>query len=112
MTPIGGLPPGRSGYVFTRVSGGWAVQPGSGAGPRCTGCTARPLPVYFLADRARSARIVGLANRVAPAARPDAVWLTSYPASPWGDTGGFAQEFSAAGKPLGPRPGQPPDHRS
>ncbi len=105
MSPIGGLPPERSDYVFTRVAGGWAVQPGTGASPRCAGCAARPLPVYFLGDRASSARIVGLANRVAPAARPGAVWLTSYPASSHGTAvaTGFAQEFSAAGNPLGPR---------
>lgn len=105
MTPIGGLQPSRSDYVFTRVEGGWAVQPGAGASPRCAGCAARPLPVYFLGDHARSARIVGLANRVAPAARTGAVWLTSYQASPHGAAGatGFAQEFSAAGTPLGPR---------
>ena len=105
MRRIGGLPPIRSGYVFTRVRGGWAVQPGAGAGPWCAGCAARPLPVYFLADHASSARIVGMANRVAPAAEPGAVWLTSYPIGPHGTAGatGFAQEFSAAGEPLGPR---------
>jgi len=52
---------------------------------------------------------VGLADWVAPAARPDAVWLTSYPGgagafgSGQGRTSGFTQEFSAAGKPLGPK---------
>ena len=99
MTPIGGLPPLRSGYVFTRITGGWAVQAGAGAGPWCPGCAAGPLPVYFLADSARSARIVGLANRVAPAAEPDAVWLTTYPASLQraGERGG------AGFAPLGPR---------
>ncbi len=88
--------------MFTRVGGGWAVQPSAAAGPWCTGCAARPLPVWFLADRAGSARIVGLADRVAPAAEPGAVWLTSYLADTAGETG-FAQEVSAAGKPLGPR---------
>ncbi|HEX7993930.1 MAG TPA: hypothetical protein VF506_08415, partial [Streptosporangiaceae bacterium] len=77
MTTIGGLPPIRSGYAFTRITGGWAVQANAGAGPWCTDCQAQPLPVYFLADNARSARIIGLANRVAPAADPSAVWLTT-----------------------------------
>ena len=107
MTPIGGLPPLRSGYEFTRIIGGWAVQAGAGAGPWCSGCAAGPMPVYFLADKARSARIVGIANRVAPAAEPEAVWLTTYPASPQRASerggAGFAQEFSASGEPLGPR---------
>ena len=63
------------------------------------------MPVYFLGDLASSARIVGLANLVAPSARPGAVWLTSYPTSSHGMavSTGFAQEFSAAGQPLGPR---------
>ncbi len=105
VTRIGGLPPARSGYVFTRVGGGWAVQPGAGAGPWCAGCAERPLPAYFLGDRAGAAQIVGKANQVAPAAEPGAVWLTSYPAGHRGTGGGtgFAREFSAAGKPLGPR---------
>lgn len=104
-TRIRGLPRARSAYVFTRVVGGWAVQPGTGAGAWCAGCAAQPMPVYFLADQASLARIVGLANRVAPAAEPGAVWLTSYPAGPRGTAGatGFAQEFAATGKPLGPR---------
>jgi hypothetical protein len=113
MTLIGGLPPIRSGYVFTRISGGWAVQASAGAGPWCAGCEARPLPVYFLADNARSARVVGLADGIAPAADPRAVWLTTFPSlQQGGDPGsvGFAQEFSASGKPLGPRVRLPGGH--
>jgi hypothetical protein len=106
MTTIGGLPPIRSGYVFTRITGGWAVQANAGAGPWCADCQAQPLPVYFLADNARSARIIGLANRVAPAADPSAVWLTTYRSARQGGGrgyAGFAQEFSASGDPLSPR---------
>src|SRR6266852_320159 len=109
MAPIGGLPLAKSGYVFTRVRGGWAVQPGLAAGPGCAGCGARPSPVYFLADRARSATLAGTADRVAPAADSGAVWLTSYPAGagPFGANSGgpvgFAREVSATGDPLGPR---------
>jgi hypothetical protein len=109
MAPIGGLPLAKSGYVFTRVTGGWAVQPGAATGPRCAGCGTRPWPVYFLADRARSATLVGAADRVAPAAESGAVWLTSHPVGPGpfgadpGGAVGFAREVSAIGKPLGPR---------
>jgi hypothetical protein len=109
MAPIGGLPLATSGYVFTRVRGGWAVQPGLAAGPGCAGCGARPSPVYFLADGAMSATLVGTADRVAPAAESGAAWLTSYPAgagpfgaNPGGPVG-FAREVSATGDPLGPR---------
>jgi hypothetical protein len=105
ITRIGGLPSATHDYAFTRVMGGWAVQPGTGAGAWCSGCVAWPLPVYFLADRARSARLVGLANRVAPAARTGAVWLTTLAAGAHGNTQAtaFAQELSATGEPLGPR---------
>jgi hypothetical protein len=113
MTTIGGLPAIRSGYIFTRVGGGWAVQASGGAGPWCSGCESRPLPVYFLGDNAGSARIVGLADGVAPAADTRAVWLTTFPSSQQnGDPGsvGFAQEFSASGKAIGPRIRLPGGH--
>ena len=113
MTRIGGLPAVSAGYVFTRIRGGWAVQAGAGAEPGCAGCEARPLPVYFLADNAGSARAVGLADGVAPAADPGAVWLTTFPSSQRnGEPGsvGFAQEFSASGKALGARVRLPGGH--
>src|SRR5260221_1518167 len=109
MAPTGGLPLATAGYVFARVGGGWAVQPGLAAGPGCGGCGARPSPVYFLADRAMSATLVGTADRVAPAAESGAVWLTSYPAGAGpcgamrGGRVGSARKVSAPGDPLGPR---------
>ncbi len=113
MTTIGGLPPIRSGYVFTRIGGGWAVQANGGTAPGCAGCESRPLPVYFLADNAESVSIVGLADGVAPAADPQAIWLTNFPSSQRsGDPGavGYAQEFSVSGKALSPRVRLPGDH--
>jgi hypothetical protein len=113
MTTIGGLPAVSSGYIFTRIEGGWAVQADAGAAPGCAGCEARPLPVYFLADNAGSVRIVGLADGVAPAADPRAIWLTTFPNSQRsGDPGavGYAQEYSVAGKALGPRVRLPGGH--
>jgi hypothetical protein len=109
MVPIGGLPLTKSGYVFTRIRGGWAVQPGLAAGGGCADCGARHSPVYLLADRARSATLIGAADRVAPAAEFGAMWLTSFPvgAGPFGTSPGgpvgSAREVSATGKPLGPR---------
>jgi hypothetical protein len=100
---IGGLPSAASGYQFTTVSGGWAVQAGPGAQPHCPGCAGPPRPVYFLGDRADSVTWVGLASAIAPGAVPGAMWLTSYP--PDADTGtasGTAREVSVTGKPLGP----------
>jgi len=99
---IGGLPPDGSGYQFTSVAGGWAIQAGPGVRPGCPGCAGPPRPVYFLPDHARSVTRVGLASAIAPAAVPRAVWLTTYP--PDADTAsaaGTAREVSVTGTPLG-----------
>ena len=40
---IGGLPRHNSGYVFRRIGGGWAIQPGPGAPHGCGNC-ARLIP--------------------------------------------------------------------
>ena len=101
---IGGLPHDSSGYQFTAVAGGWAVQASLGAQPACGGCAGPPRPVYFLADRAQSVTEVGLANAVAPGAVPGTVWLSSYP--PDADTSvasAVAREVSVTGAPLGPQ---------
>jgi hypothetical protein len=103
VKPIGGLPPQRSGYQFTRTVGGWAVQAGPGAGPGCGSCAGPQRPVYFLADRAQAVTWVGMADAVAPGPTAGALWLTSYP--PGADVrtiSGTAREVSIAGRPLGP----------
>jgi hypothetical protein len=103
MVPIGGLPPQRSGYEFTRAAGGWAIQAGPGLPAGCGTCAGPPRAVYFLADRAQSVTRVGLADAVAPTAA-GALWLTSYP--PDADPGtavGTAREVSTSGAPRGPQ---------
>jgi hypothetical protein len=103
LVPIGGLPPQRSGYQFTRAAGGWAIQAGPGTQAGCGTCAGPRRPVYFLADRARSATRVGLADAVAPAAA-GALWLTSYPpAADPGTAAGTAREVTITGAPLGPQ---------
>ena len=74
---IGGLTADDSGYQFTRVGGGWAVQDN---GTFCGGgdCATSPGPVWFLATGAPTAIPVGTADLVAPADDADALWLTSY----------------------------------
>jgi hypothetical protein len=52
---IGGLPADSSGYQFTRVGGGWAVQADAAATTACGDCAGAPRPVWFLADGAQSA---------------------------------------------------------
>jgi hypothetical protein len=95
--PIGGLPVDASGYRFTRVAGGWAVQATSDARLRCGTCAGPRLPVYFLADGARSVTPAGAANEVAPGAAAGALWLTSYPAGADISTAsGTAREINVA----------------
>lgn len=97
VAPIRGLPDDRHGYVFTRVGGGWAIQPAS-----CGTCLG-PLPVYFLPDRAGQVTRVGSGNLVAPSAATGAMWLTSYPAA--ADPArmpGIAQQYTDAGAATGP----------
>jgi hypothetical protein len=109
--PIGGLPPDGSGYQFTSVAGGWAIQAGPGAQSGCSGCAGPPRPVYFLGNHAPSATRVGLANAVAPGATPGAVWLTSFP--PDADAGtatSTAREVSVTGTPLGSPVTLPPGY--
>jgi hypothetical protein len=102
VQPIEGLPAQLSGYQFTRVPGGWAVQAIPVVQTSCVGCTIPPRAVYFLADAGRSVAKVGLADAVAPGIT-GTLWLTSYP--PGADPGTAAvsaQEVSLAGRPLGP----------
>ena len=100
--PIGGLPRHQSGYQFTRVSGGWAVQANPGTHLRCGTCAGPRAAVYFLAGGAQSATLVGTADEVAPGASARSLWLTSYP--PGADmtsTAGTAQEVRITGAPAG-----------
>ena len=94
VATILGLPSDRFGYVFTRIDGGWAIQPdppgpagcsncsppAPSPGPAsCGDCTGPPTPVFYLADRARRAVMVGSASLVAPAAVKGQMWLTTFP---------------------------------
>jgi len=100
---IAGLPLDRSGYLFTRMGGGWAVTPGAAAWPGCANCAGRPQPVYYLADHAQSVIRIGVADDVAAGAAAGTLWLTSYP--PGADLGsatGTAQAVSVVGAPPGP----------
>ena len=99
---IGGLPADASGYQFTRVGGGWAVQ---ADGTSCGGgdCATPPGPVWFLGNGAQSATPVGTADLVAPAAGTDALWLTSYvPTANSATAAGLAREVSPTGAQLAP----------
>jgi hypothetical protein len=118
--PIRGLPRG-SGYVFTRVEGGWAIQPqpprpaacGDCAGgpvqpapdviTGCTSCPGLPVPVYYVGDGSPIATIVGVATMIAPAAANGVIWLTSFPADAGlGMSPGVARAFTGFGQVAGP----------
>lgn len=102
--PIGGLPQSSRGYAFIRVGGGWAIQPAAPVRLGSCGCGGAPLPVYFLADGARSVTGIGTADLVAPAATPGALWLTSYPPGTDSSTAaGTAREVSVTGASAGPQ---------
>jgi hypothetical protein len=95
---IVGLPANRSGYQFSRVAGGWAVQASMAAPAACGGCAGVPAPVWFLPDGARSVTMAGPANLVAPAATAGTLWLTSYaPGATMTTAAGTAREVGAAG---------------
>jgi hypothetical protein len=109
--PIGGLPADSSGYQFIRIGGGWVVQPNSAGKTAHDDYAVPPLPVWFLADGARSVTRVGTANQVAPAATAGALWLTSYPlGADAGTAAGTAREVSLAGAPLGAPVRLPPGY--
>lgn len=102
--PVRGLPDGGLSYQFTRVAGGWAVQPFPPDGAACDNCAPPPLPVYFLADGSPSASRIGAAGLAAPAAAPGALWLVSYPrGADMSTASGTAQAVSVTGAALGPR---------
>jgi hypothetical protein len=100
---IGGLPADNSGYQFTRVDGGWAVQASFAGNKACPDCAGPPQPVWFLADGTGSVTRIGPANQVAPAATAGAMWLTSYPlGAATGTAAPVAREVSLTGTPLAP----------
>jgi hypothetical protein len=101
VAPILGLPSGRAGYVFTRLAGGWAIQPAPAGPAGCSSCDA-PAPVFYLADRARQAVLVARASLVAPAAGDGRMWLTTYArGSGPGRTAGAAQQYNGSGARIG-----------
>jgi hypothetical protein len=100
---IGELPADSAGYQFIRVGGGWAVQADPGAKADCVNCAGPAMPVWYLADGARSAVRVGQANQVAPAAVSGDLWLTTYPTDAEADPArGTAREIGPSGAALGP----------
>lgn len=91
-------------YQFVRIDGGWAAEPFPAGGDGCDQCAPGPLPVYYLADGARTASRVGTAGFAAPAAVRGALWLVSFDrGADMATAVASAQEVSVTGARLGPR---------
>ncbi len=100
IAPILGLPSDRAGYEFTRVGGGWAIQPVGRVS--CPGCAGPVEPVYYLPVKAARAVLVGSANDLAPAATSDRLWLVSYPPrTDLASATGIAREYTTTGAAVG-----------
>jgi len=98
IRPISGFAAEQPGYEFTRLDGGWVVVPAEVGSPS-PGSAAS---VFYLPDGARTARLLGVANQVAPAQTSNALWLVSYPAhADPTQAVGMAREYTTSGRPVG-----------
>jgi hypothetical protein len=99
--PIAGLPFSTNGYNLTRVQGGWVAEPFPGA-PAC--CAGPAVPLYFVADGARTARRIGTGYSASAAEQTGAVWLTTYQgrATRIGTARAMVREVTVSGAALGP----------
>jgi hypothetical protein len=102
--PIKGLPSNRAGYAFTRLVGGWSVQPYP-AGPGCLPtCAGPPLPNYFIADGSRRAVRIGLGHAISASDGSGTVWLVTLrrSADDIFTAPARARQVTTAGRPAGP----------
>ncbi|MGN6793143.1 MAG: hypothetical protein ACTHJW_12235 [Streptosporangiaceae bacterium] len=98
--PIAGLPFSERGYNLTRIAGGWAAEPYPGA-PAC--CAGPAVPIYYIADGARTATRIGTGYSASAATQTGAVWLTTYraPRTRIGTASATVKVVTVTGKPLG-----------
>jgi hypothetical protein len=99
IRPISGYAAAEQpGYEFTRLDGGWVVVPAEVGSPS-PGSAA---PVFYLPDGVRTAKLLGVANQVAPAETSNALWLVSYPAhADPTQAVGIAREYTTGGRMVG-----------
>lgn len=98
IRPITGFAAEQPGYEFTRLDGGWVVVPAEVGSPS-PGSAA---PVFYLPDGVRTAKLLAVANQVAPAQTSNALWLVSYPAHADPTMAvGVAREYTTSGRPVG-----------
>lgn len=98
IRPIGGFAAEQPGYEFTRLDGGWVVVPAEVGSP----APGSGAPVFYLRDGTRTAKLLGVANQVAPAQTANALWLVSYPAHADPTMAvGVAREYTTSGRMVG-----------
>jgi hypothetical protein len=98
IRPMTGFSVEQPGYEFTRLDGGWVVVPAEVGSPS-PGSAA---PVFYLPDGVRTAKLLAVANQVAPAESRNDLWLVSYPAHADPTMAvGVAREYTTGGRPVG-----------
>ncbi|HET7015489.1 MAG TPA: hypothetical protein VFI65_16345 [Streptosporangiaceae bacterium] len=98
IRPITGFAAEQPGYEFTRLGGGWVVVPAEVGSPS-PGSAA---PVFYLPDGVRTAKLLAVANQVAPAETSNTLWLVIYPAHADPTMAvGVARQYTTSGRPVG-----------
>lgn len=98
IRPMTGFAAEQPGYEFTRLDGGWVVVPAEVGSPS----PGSGAPVFYLPDGVRTAKLLAVANQVAPAESRNALWLVTYPAHADPTMAvGIAREFTTGGRPVG-----------
>ncbi len=98
IRPISGFAAEQPGYEFSRLDGGWVVVPAEVGSPS----PGSGAPVFFLPDGARTAKLLAVANQVAPAQASNALWLVTYPAHADPTMAvGIARQYTTSGRLVG-----------
>jgi hypothetical protein len=98
IRPLSGYSAEQPGYEFTRLDRGWVVVPAEVGSPS-PGSAA---PVFYLPDGLRTAKLLGVANQVAPAEASNELWLVSYPAHADPTMAvGIARQYTTSGRMVG-----------
>ncbi|HXS63088.1 MAG TPA: hypothetical protein VN767_09440 [Streptosporangiaceae bacterium] len=98
IRPISGFAAEQPGYEFTRLNGGWVVVPAEVGSPS----PGSGAPVFYLPDGVRTAKLLAVANQVAPAEASNALWLVSYPAhADPTQAVGVAKQYTTSGRLVG-----------
>lgn len=103
VQPIAGLPWGRTGYAFTRITGGWSALAYPRSQPCVPDCAGPRSAAYFVADGSPVASRVGTSHQVSAATGPGELWLARYRPgiTDVSTASATATEVSPAGRRIG-----------